>query len=146
MPSAVTQHPVGRGKAIIAVKWSSLLVSVRCRAEVCHVAQVLPLYTFRSGTLRFSYAQIIPIFEVFSSLCALFGAYLAWYLGSLARSTPQAIGALGWLLFSYQLVGMCVSWIALSGLVRLLTLILAICVGRAAWLSSGVHAKSAATD
>ena len=85
---------------------------------------------------------VVLALGVFSSLCVLFGAYLAWHLGALARTTPQAIGALGWALFAYQLLGVYVSFNELSGLVRILAVVLAICTGWAAWLSRGARSAS----
>jgi hypothetical protein len=72
----------------------------------------------------------------------VFAAYLAWHLGTLARTAPQAIGALGWALFAYQLVGVYVSFIELSGLLRILSVALAICTGWAAWLTRGAGSAS----
>jgi hypothetical protein len=91
---------------------------------------------------RLSYGPVVLALGVFSSLCVLFGAYLAWHLGALARTTPQAIGALGWALFAYQLLGVYVSFNELSGLVRILAVVLAICTGWAAWLSRGARSAS----
>jgi hypothetical protein len=72
-----------------------------------------------------------------SVLCVLLlGAYLAWHLGAMARTTPQSIGALGWVLFAYQLVGVCISFMCLSGPVRMIAIGLAVCMGWAAWLST----------
>jgi hypothetical protein len=93
---------------------------------------------------HFTYAQVVLALSLLCSLCILFGAYLAWHLGGLARTTPQAIGALGWFLFAYQLIGVYVSFNVLSGPVRLLTLVLAICTGGAAWLSRSSSATLAA--
>lgn len=95
-----------------------------------------PLVSIQLGHTGLSFAQIVLGLDLFCSLCVLFGAYLAWHLGWLARTTPRAIGALGWGLFGYQLVGVYVSWIALSGFVKILFLILAFCLGWAAWLST----------
>lgn len=92
---------------------------------------------------HFTYAQVVLVLGFFCSLCVLFGAYLAWHLGALARTNPQAIGALGWFLFAYQLVGIYVSCNVLSGPVRILTVVLAVCAGRAAWLSRGSSANFA---
>ena len=89
---------------------------------------------------HFTYAQVVLALGLFCSLCVLFGAYLAWHLGTLARTNRQAIGTLGWLLFAYQLAGVYVSFNVLSGPVRLLTLILAACTGWAAWLSGNSKA------
>lgn len=92
---------------------------------------------------HFTYAQVVLVLGLFCSLCILFGAYLAWHLGALARTNPQAIGALGWFLFAYQLVGVYVSCNVLSGPVRILTVVLAVCTGWAAWLSRGSSATFA---
>lgn len=91
-----------------------------------------------------TYAQIILGLGLFCSLCVLFGVYLAWHLGTLARNSPQAIGALGWLLFAYQLVGIYISFNYLSGLVRILSVVTAVCAGLAAWLSTGAPHTSVA--
>ena len=84
---------------------------------------------------RFTYAQVVLVLALFCSLCILFGAALAWHLGTLARTHPHAIGPLGWLLFAYQLAGVFVSFNVLSGPVRILAVLLALCTGGAAWLS-----------
>lgn len=88
---------------------------------------------------RVSYGPVLLVLGIFCSLCVLFAAYLAWHLGTLARTNPQAIGALGWVLFAYQLLGVYVSFKELSGLVRILSVALAICTGWAAWLSRGAR-------
>lgn len=88
---------------------------------------------------RVSYGPVLLVLGIFCSLCVLFAAYLAWHLGTLTRTNPQAIGALGWVLFAYQLLGVYVSFKELSGLVRILSVALAICTGWAAWLSRGAR-------
>ncbi len=93
-----------------------------------------------------SYTSVVVALGVFCSLCVLFGACLAWHLGALARTSPQAIGVLGWVLFAYQLLGVFVSFNALSGVVRMLTVALAICTGWAAWASSGSRSASLALN
>jgi hypothetical protein len=76
---------------------------------------------------RVLFGPVVLVLGIFCSLCVLFAAYLAWHLGALAKTTPQAIGALGWALFAYQLLGVYVSFNELSGLVRILAVALAIC-------------------
>jgi hypothetical protein len=90
---------------------------------------------------RLSYGPVVLALGVFCSLCLVFAAYLASHLGTLARTTPQAIGALGWAFFAYQLLGVYVSFNELSGLVRILSVALAISTGWAAWLTRGAHAQ-----
>jgi hypothetical protein len=108
------------------------------------VAGSMNAVRFPVGHSGFSYAQVVLGSWVFCSLCVLFGAYLAWHLGALARTTPQAIGALGWLLFAYQLVGVYISWIFLSGFARILAAAIAICIGWATGLSTGARRASVA--
>jgi hypothetical protein len=91
---------------------------------------------------RLSYGPVVLALGVFCSLCVLFAAYLAWHLGALARTNPQAIGALGWALFASQILGVFVSFNELSGVVRILTVALAICTGLAAWMSGSHRSAS----
>lgn len=106
-----------------------------------HVAGAMSPVRF-PGHSGYSYAQVVLALEVFCSLCLLLGAYLAGHLGSVARTTPQSIGALGWVLFAYQLIWVYISLIFLSGPVRILFVVLAICVGWAAWLTVGLKSKA----
>jgi hypothetical protein len=106
-----------------------------------HVAGSMSPVRFPVGHSGFSYAQVVLGCEVFCSFCVLFAAYLAWHLGTLARTMPKAIGAMGWILFAYSVVGIYISWIAFSGFVRLLAAAIAICMGWATWLST-THPKT----
>jgi len=71
----------------------------------------------------------------------LFGAYLAWHLGGLARTIPRAIGALGWGLFAYELVGVYISFMFLAGPPRILAVGIAVCTGCASWLTTNPPPK-----
>jgi hypothetical protein len=99
-----------------------------------HVAAPMPPVRFPIGHADFSYAQVVLGYQVFCSMCILFAAYLAWHLAALARTTPRAIGAAGWILFTYQILGVCISWMFFSGVVWLLALVIAVCIGWATWL------------
>jgi len=101
-----------------------------------HVAGSMSCVRFPVGHSGLSYAQVVLGCEVFCILCVLFAAYLAWHLGTLARTMPHAIGGVGWILFAYSVAGVYVSWIAFSGFVRLLAAAIAICMGWATWLST----------
>ena len=92
---------------------------------------------FPVGHSGFSYAQVVFGYEVFCSFCVLFGAYLAWHLGTLARTMPKGIGGMGWILFAYSLVGIYITWIYFSGFVLLLTAVITICIGWGTWLTKG---------
>jgi len=85
---------------------------------------------YHVGHRALSYTQVVLGLGLVCSLCALFGAYLVWHLGALVQSTPQAIGALGWVVFAYQVIGIFVTWVVFSGLV----LVLSACIaGWATW-------------
>jgi hypothetical protein len=101
-----------------------------------HAAGSLNPVRFPMGHSGFSYAQVVLGYEVFCSLCVLFAAYLAWHLGTLARTMPRAIGAVGWILFAYSVAAVYMSWIWLSGFALLLTAAIAVCVGWATWLTT----------
>jgi hypothetical protein len=108
-----------------------------------HAAGSLNPVRFPVGHSGFSYAQVVLGYEVFSSFCVLFAVYLAWHLGTLARTMPRAIGAVGWILFAYSVAAVYMSWIWLSGFALLLTAAIAVCVGWATWLSAGEPRVSA---
>jgi len=94
-----------------------------------HAAGSMNPVHFPVGHSGFSYAQVVLGYEVFCSFCVLFAAYLAWHLGTLARTMPRAIGAVGWILFAYSIAAVYISWIWLSGFALLLTAAIAVCVG-----------------
>ena len=132
-------------KATVLYRIASVLLLVAAAGNTYsllffwHIAgRMSPVYV-PVGHSRFSYAQTVLGLGMFCSLCVLFGAYLAWHMGSIARKTPQAIGALGWVLFAYQVVGVFVSFNVLSGPVRILAVCIAICIGWAAWLSTSAR-------
>ena len=95
---------------------------------------------FPVGHTDVTYAQVVLGYEVFCSFCVLFAAYLAWHLGTLARTMPDAIGAVGWGLLAYSLAAVYISWIFFSGFVLLLSTAIAVCLGWATWLSTAHHA------
>lgn len=96
---------------------------------------------FPFGHRPLSYSQVVLGFNVFCSLCVLFAAFLAWHLGSLARTAPRAIGALGWLLLAYLVAGTFVSLYYFSGFAFLLSAAIALCTARATSLAA--HAQAA---
>jgi hypothetical protein len=59
--------------------------------------------------------------------------YLAWYLGGMARHNPQAIGSLRWAFFALQFASIALSAIYFFLPPIVLSTLVAICVGLAAW-------------
>jgi hypothetical protein len=92
------------------------------------------------GSGKVTYGNFYRGFGLFCTVYLLFAAYLAWYLGSLAQSNPHAIGTLGWAFFVLQLAGIVVSWIYFLPPPVILSTMVAICTGWAAWLVSTAKA------
>jgi hypothetical protein len=67
----------------------------------------------------------------------LFSAFLAWYLGTLAGSNPQAIGWLGWAFTLVQVISIVLSWKYFATGPVIFAAVVAICLGWAAWLVGG---------
>ncbi|MHB1959195.1 MAG: hypothetical protein ACYCO5_09195 [Acidobacteriaceae bacterium] len=111
-----------------------------------HVAASMNPVPFPVGHRPLTYAQVVFGLWLFCVLSVLLGAYLAWHLGTLARTNPQAIGALGWVLFIYQVAVFYMSSVALTGLVLVLSAGIAICIGWASWLSTGAARAPAAAN
>jgi hypothetical protein len=109
-----------------------------------HVAGSMNPVRFPVGHRPLTYAQVVLGLGLFWSLCFLFGAYLAWQLSAWARTTPRAIGALGWALFVYQVMGIVISWIALSGLAHILLIATAVSIGWATLLVASGQPELAA--
>lgn len=96
-----------------------------------HLEKGMTPVHFPFGHSNLSYAQVIFALELFCSFCVLFAAYLTWHLGTLARTAPQAIGALGWILLAYQAVGAFVALFYLSGFAFMVSAVTAICTAAA---------------
>jgi hypothetical protein len=92
---------------------------------------------FRVKGSSFSYGDIYAGFGLLITLNVLFSAFLAWHLGTVASSTPLAIGALGWAFCAAQLVSLAVSLKYFSGPPVVFSALLAVWLGWAAWLVPG---------
>jgi len=64
----------------------------------------------------------------------LFLAFLTWYVGTLARDNPRAIGPLGWALFILQFVSIGLNWRYFSIAPAIFAAVLAAILGGATWL------------
>jgi hypothetical protein len=62
------------------------------------VQQAMDNVRFSLGSKSYTYGDFYRGFGLFCTAYLLFAAFLAWHLGTMARSIPQAIGALGWVL------------------------------------------------
>ena len=81
-----------------------------------------------------TYNRFYVGFGLFVTVFLLFSAFLAWRLGTLARNNPQAIGSLSWVFFALQIASLALSWIYFLAPPVVLSALVALCVGWAAWL------------
>ena len=89
---------------------------------------------FQVRESSFSYGGFYKGFGLYVTAYLLFSAFLAWHLGALARSNPQAIGALGWAFCAVQVASLVLSWIYFSAAPAAFSAVVAACLGWAAWL------------
>ena len=90
---------------------------------------------FQVGSSSFTYGGFYRGFGLFATVYLLFTAFLAWHLGTLARNSPRAIGKLGWVFCALQLASLVLSWIYFLTPPIVLSALLTICTGWAAWLA-----------
>jgi hypothetical protein len=83
----------------------------------------------------FTYGGFYRGFGLSATVSMLFWAYLCWHLGELARTNPAAIGTLGWAFFAVQLAGVVLSFLYFGPPPMVLSLLVALLVGLAAWLA-----------
>jgi hypothetical protein len=89
---------------------------------------------FELGGRSFSYGGFYRGFGLSCTVSMVLSAFLSWHLGNLARSAPGAIGALGWVFFVVQLAGVVLSFLYFGLPPMVLSALVAIIVGLAAWL------------
>jgi hypothetical protein len=83
----------------------------------------------------YTYGGFYGGFGLSCTVSLIFSAFLSWHLGELARSTPAAIGALGWVFFVVQVASAVLSFMYFGPPPMVLSALLAIILGLAAWLA-----------
>ncbi len=84
---------------------------------------------------NYSYHGFYTGFGLFITVELIFSAYLAWHLGTVARANPGAIGGLGWIFCASQVASLVLSWMFFFPVTAVLSGILAVCLGWAAWVA-----------
>lgn len=103
-------------------------------AEGVAVMEAMNNVRLAVGSGKRTYTDFYRGFGLFCTAYLLFSAYIAWYLGGLAKNSPQAIGTLGWIFFALQLASIALSWIYFLPPPVILSTLAALCTGWAAWL------------
>ena len=83
----------------------------------------------------YSYGGFYRGFGLSATVSMIFWAFLCWHIGELARSAPGTIGALGWAFFAVQLAGVVLSLLYFGPPAIVLSALVALIVGAAAWLA-----------
>ena len=89
---------------------------------------------FEVGGRSYTYGAFYRGFGLSCTASMILSAFLCWHLGGLARSAPAAIGALGWVFFTVQVVGVVLSFLYFGPPPMVLSALVAAMVGVAAFL------------
>ncbi len=82
----------------------------------------------------FTYGDFYTGFGLYATVYLLFSAFLAWHLGNLARTAPQAIGLLAWVFVAVQVASLILSWRYFLLPPVILSALVAACLTWAGWL------------
>lgn len=85
------------------------------------------------GRSSFTYSDFYKGFGLFATAYLVFAAFLAWYLGAIAKANTRVIRPVGWAFFALQLTSVALSWIYFAAPPAVLSGMVAICTGWAAW-------------
>jgi hypothetical protein len=110
--------------------------------EVRGVREAMNDVHFQLMGTNCSYGGFYIGFGLLFTAYLLFSAFLAWHLGGLARKNPETIGALGWSLFTVQVVNLVLSWMYFFPAPAAVSALAAVCLGWAAWLVNGAKTKA----
>lgn len=105
-------------------------------AEGMAVREAMNSVTFDFKGKSYSYGNFYRGFGLFVTAYLLFSTFLAWYLGGVAARTPGAIVSLAWAFVAVQLACLGLSVRYFFRVPALLSGVIAVCVGWAAWLVS----------
>jgi hypothetical protein len=83
----------------------------------------------------YTYGGFYRGFGLFATMSMIFWAFLCWHLGELARTNPAGIGALAWAFFALQTAGAALSFLYFGAPAMVLSALVAVLVGAAAWLA-----------
>lgn len=89
---------------------------------------------FALGKGQFTYGDFYRGFGLFCTAYLLFTAFLAWHLGGMAQTNPQAVVTLSWVFFVLQLASVLLSWRYFIPPPLIFSALVALCTGWASWL------------
>ena len=104
-------------------------------AEGRSVYDSMNTVSFEVRGRSYSYGDFYRGFGLSCTVAMLLSAFLSWHLGQLARSTPSAVGFMGWAFFLLQLPGVVLSFLYFGPPPMVLSSVVALILGCAAWLT-----------
>lgn len=87
---------------------------------------------FSAGSSTFSYGGFYIGFGLFITVFQIFSAWLAWFLGAMARRGEQGARAIAWAMFVVQVVGVGLSLRYFSAGPAVFSVVTAACLGMGA--------------
>jgi hypothetical protein len=91
----------------------------------------------------FSYGGWYRGFGLSATAGMIFEAFLAWYLGTMAKHGAREVKTLGWALFVWQLPGVVMAWIYFGIEPMILSILVSILIAAATVLSTAKAATEA---
>jgi len=88
-------------------------------------------FTINGGT--YSYGHFYRAFGLSITTAQLFGAWVAWMLGSMARRGDGGVRAIAWGFMVWQIVGIAIAAIYVSAEPAALSAVTVICIAIALW-------------
>jgi hypothetical protein len=85
----------------------------------------------------FSYGGWYRGFGLSATAGMIFQAFLAWYLGSMAKRGSREVKTIGWALFIWQLPGLVLAWIYFGIEPMILSALVTVMIGVATALANG---------
>ena len=104
-------------------------------AEGRAVFQAMQDVHFTEQGTSLSYGGFLRGFSISLGTQLFFSSYLAWHLGSVAKTAPQTLGLMGWVFCAVQLVGLAFNYKLFAPSAIIPGVLLSLCLGWAAWLA-----------
>ena len=89
---------------------------------------------FDFGGRNATYTDFYNGFGLTCTVYLLFSAFLAWHLGALAQTAPQAIGMLGWAFLATQVIALVITGFYFALVPTIFSAAAAISLALGAWL------------
>jgi hypothetical protein len=104
-------------------------------AEGRAVFEAMNTVEFEVSGRSYTYGKFYRGFGLSATASLILSAFLSWHLGQLARSSPAAIGSLGWVFFGVQVAGVVLNFLYFGPPPMVLSAVVSIILGLAAWMA-----------